>query len=222
MTYAGKFFAFALTFTLALPAFADPPSPTDYVRGRADELINIVNREVQLGTDEFRIRQDDIKSVVRRFLDYRTLCERALGRHWGDRTEQEQNDFVELMTRLIETNYAVKLGDRSLDSEYEVVYEDERIRNDAAMVAGTVDYEGEVTFVEIWMLQRDIVNEDGSITETWIIHDVVTDDVSIEETYAESFDEIILDEGWDALVERLEDRVAELEEELEAQLRGEQ
>ncbi|MBN1947642.1 MAG: ABC transporter substrate-binding protein [Bradymonadales bacterium] len=190
---------------------AQTVSPTDFVRLKADELIAIVNRDVPPQSPEFAQRQEDLKQAVRLFIDYRELCQRALGNHWNDRSEQEQDSFVELMTRLIETNYTVKLGHRRMDQSYEVEYESEAIRNDRAVVGGTVTYEGEQTAVEIYLMQRE---------DTWSVFDVVTDDVSIEETYAESFDKIISEEGWDALVQRLQDRLAELEQEMANQRQG--
>jgi phospholipid transport system substrate-binding protein len=199
-----------LLLFLALPAAAQV-APTDFVRQKVDELSAILRRDVTRGTDAYQARLDDLKTSVRNFIDYRELCRRALDTHWDERTPEEQDAFVDLMTRLIETNYAVKMSDQRFDQEYEVDYEDERVRNSGddvyATVSGTVNYEEEEYLVEVRMLQRDA---------TWVVWDVVTDDVSLMETYAESFDDIIYDEGYDALVQRLEDRVAELEAELDA------
>lgn len=187
---------------------ATPASPTDFVRAKVDEVIAIVNRQVERGTPEFQQRQQDLKAAVRGFLDYAELSRRALGPYWNERTPEEQQAFVELMTRLIETNYAVKLGQEQVETDYDVVYEDETVRGDNAMLAGTVTAEDELVAVEVMLLRRD---------NGWVVWDVVTDDVSIMETYAESFDEIISEDGWDELVRRLEERLAELEEELAAQ-----
>jgi phospholipid transport system substrate-binding protein len=192
----------------AMPAAADPPAPTDFVRLRVDEILAIVGGAAEPGTDAFVQRQDNLKAAVRNFIDFEELCRRALGRHWDAQTPEAQAHFVELMTRLIETNYTVKLGDRTVSQEYQVNYDEERIRNETAVVSGQVDYDDEEMLVEIWMLQRD---------DSWIVYDIVTDDVSLQETYAESFDSIIADEGWDSLVTRLQERVDELEAELEAQ-----
>jgi len=197
--------------TVAVPLSAQTVSATDFVRAKADELIAIVNREVVPGTDEARQRQDELKAAVRQFIDYRELCLRALGNHWTARSAEEQDSFVELMTRLIETNYTVKLGNRHVGSNYQVLYDGEQRREELAVVSGSVTVDQEQTMVEIYLLARD---------DSWLVFDVVTDDVSMVETYAESYDEIISDEGWDALIQRLTDRLAELEEELATQAQG--
>jgi len=184
-------------------------SATDFIRAKSDEVVQIINRDVERGTEAFRQRQEDLKAAVRGFLDYEELCKRALGHHWDERTPEQQAAFVELMTRLIETNYAVKLGDEHVGTDYEINYEDEMVRGDNAMVTGTVSYDDQVVAVEIMLLNRD---------GNWLVWDVVTDDVSIQETYAESFDEIISDDGWDELIRRLEDRVNELEQQLADQM----
>ena len=192
-------------------ASATGPAPTDFIRTKVDEVLGIVNQQVDRGTDAFRQRADDLKGAVRDFLDYRELCMRALGDHWDDRTPEEQNAFVELMTQLIETNYTVKVGARSSQTAYEIAYEDELVRGDNARVTGTGSFEDEVIAVEVMLVRRDT---------SWAVWDVVTDDVSIQETYAESFDEIIVDEGWDELIRRIEERLAELQAELDAQMTG--
>ena len=203
---------FWLVLIAALPATAQTTSPTDFVRGQVESLLGIINREAVPGTDAFVQRQEDLKAAVRQFLDFQELCRRALGDHWDQRTPEEQAQFVELMTRMVETNYTVKLGDQTVESEHEVQYLDEDIIREYARVTGAISADGETTAVEIMMIQRE---------DSWIVYDLVTDDVSVQETYAESFDEIITDEGWSGLIQRLEDRIAELEEELQAQRRGE-
>ena len=200
-----------LTLIAALAATAQTASPTDFVRGQVDSLLGVINREAAPGTEALIQRQEDLKAAVRQFLDFQELCRRALGDHWDQRTAEEQAQFVELMTRMVETNYTVKLGSRTVDSEYEVQYLEEDIIREYARVIGSVTADGETTAVEIMMIQRE---------DSWIVYDLVTDDVSVQETYAESFDEIISDEGWSSLIQRLEDRIAELEEELQAQRQG--
>ncbi len=189
-------------------AGAQDMSPTEFVRAQADSLLTIINQPAAAGSPELAERQEALKAAVRSFIDFEELCRRALGDHWETRTAEEQQSFVALMTQLVETNYTVKLGNRTVDSPYDVAYTDEDIIRHFARVTGTVTSDGVSTAVEIMMIQR----ETG-----WIVYDIVTDDVSVQETYAESFDEIIRDEGWEALQQRLRDRLEELELELEEQ-----
>jgi ABC-type transporter MlaC component len=197
----------ALTGSAAAQA-TPATSPTDFVRSKVDEVISIVNRPATRGTPAFAQRQEDLKSAVRGFLDYTELCRRALGDHWNERTPEQQQAFVDLLTRLIETNYAVKLGEESVDTSYAVSYDGETVRGDNAEVSGTVTYQNETVAVEIMLLRRDT---------GWVVWDVVTDDVSIQETYAESFDEIISEDGWDELTRRLTDRLNDLQQQLAEQ-----
>ena len=189
-------------------ASAQDVTATDFVRAQVDATLEIVNRPVTRGTDAFAQRQNDLRAAVRSFLDFEELCRRALGDHWDARSPEEQVEFVGLMTTLVETNYTVKLGDRTANSSYEVSYTGEDLIRQYARVTGTVTSGDETTAVEVLMIQRE---------PSWVAYDVVADDVSVLETYSESFDEIIRDEGWDALVQRIRDRIAELETELEGQ-----
>ena len=44
----------------------------------------------------------------------------------------------------------------------------------------------------------------------WMVLDIVTDEVSLSESYAESFDRIIKRDGWPALMTRMKDKLAKL------------
>lgn len=176
---------------------------TAFVQQRADEIIRIINREAA-DADARNTRREDLRRAIRGFLSYELLAERTLGTHWEARSEEERAAFVLLLRELIETSYLRRLGtDRVTPDSYRVEYTGERVRRTRATVSGRVSARGETAQVDVRM--------QAAPGGGWLIHDVVTDDVSMEESYAESFDRIIRDEGWDALVQRLRDRIAEMQ-----------
>ncbi|TVQ98773.1 MAG: ABC transporter substrate-binding protein [Deltaproteobacteria bacterium] len=176
---------------------------TRFVQERADQVIAIVNREAPDSTAQAQ-RERDLQRAIREFLSFELLAERTLGSHWEERSAEERSLFVGLLRELIETSYLRRLGgDRVEPGSYTVSYESERVRRSRATVSGRVTARGETAHVDVRMQRHG----DG-----WLIHDVVTDDVSLEESYAESFDRILRDEGWEALIQRLRDRIAELRE----------
>ena len=73
---------------------------------------------------------------------------------------------------------------------------------------------------KIALVKVDVVLKDGKKPlvykllqrgGSWVVFDIVIDDISLEETYSEDYTAIIVDEGWPALIQKMKDRVKELE-----------
>ena len=186
-------FTTLLTLLIAIPAFAGPP--TDFVKGKSDKLFNIINQPVG------KERTAALKGEVRSLVAYEELAKRALGEHWTSRTEPEKKEFISLLEELVELNYANRFQSRGKDLSYKVRYTDEKTRKDQAIVKTEVDYGKEVTTLDYKLLKS---------AETFIIFDVVFDDISLEETYRESYVPIIAKNGWADLIKRMKERLAEL------------
>lgn len=201
---------FALTLAMSAPSFSfaqsteastatDSPA-TAYVRSKANEVIQIVN-----GVSERDARLEQLKAKTREVLDFPMLAERTLGRHWDARSETEKAEFIELMRELIETSYSTELGGEQLETDsYRVQFLGERERRGNYSVDSIVEVKGDAKYVTI----RLVRGEGGA----WRIYDVVTDDVSLVESYAESFDEIITEHGWSELTDRIQTRIDELKQ----------
>lgn len=187
-----------LTLAIAIPAFAGPP--TDFVKGKSDRLFNIINQPVG------KERTESLKTEVRTLVDYNELAGRALGEHWTKRSDAEKQEFIALLEELVEVNYANRFKSHSKELSYKVNYVDEKIREKTgqAIVKTRVDYGKEATSLDYKLLQR------GADTTTFTIYDIVFDDISLEETYRESYVPIIAKEGWASLIKRMKDRLAEL------------
>lgn len=186
---------------IAPAAEATAMTATDFVRAKADELVGIINRTPSNDAERAQ-RTTDLRTSIREFLDFGVLAERTLGPHWETRTPEQRTEFVDALRDLVETSYSHRLGDQTVDqSGYTVTYTDERERNGRYRVEGTVSWGDEEHFVEMKLMMRD---------GQFLIYDVVTDDVSLEESYAESFDNIITEHGWDELLRRIRERRDEI------------
>lgn len=193
-----------------LTAFADEepaavtvamPNATSFVQTTSDAVLAVVNEAAAQGATAER--QERLRSVLRGFLSYEVLAERTLGEHWETRSADERDEFVGLLRDLIETSYSRRLGRGSVEpNRYAVAYTGERERRGRVTVSATITAQSETYLLEIKMLP----GTDG----TWQVYDVVTDDVSLEESYAESFSNIIAEDGWSGLLQRMRDRLDEL------------
>ncbi len=193
-TLTAALLALALVFVSAT-SFAG--EPTDYVKSKTKEVTSILSKK------ESKSRTEKLRKVLETTIDFRELAKRSLGEHWEARTPEEQEEFLSLLQELLRANYETKLGGNTLGEDYTIKYADEATRKDRAIVKTMISHKEESKPVDYKLIKKD----------AWTIYDVVIDDISLEETYRESYVEIIEDEGWDSLITRMKERVDEIKAE---------
>lgn len=186
-----------LLLSAAMTAYAATAwaGPTDYVKARTKEVTDILSKP------DSKKRATQLQTVIKQTIDFRELASRALGEHWAKRTPEEQQEFLDLLQELLQANYEGKLEGHQLGKDYEIKYEAEKTKGDKAVVKTVVVGKEEQRPVDYKLLKKD---------EDWSIFDVVIDDISLEETYRDSYTEIIESEGWPALIQRMKDKAKEV------------
>lgn len=194
-----------LVSSLAAPsaAFAaEEGAARSFVQERMSSAMELLNRDVSGDEAASTARRSELETLVRDTLDFSLLAERTLGTHWEGRSEEERSTFTSLLQELVEGSYMRELSDAPVDTEsWQADIGDERVRRGRATVEGTVARRGTSHHIEIRLQERD---------DSWVVFDLITDDVSLEESYGESFDNIIREHGWDTLLERMRERIADL------------
>ncbi len=187
---------FALISLSATAAFAG--EPTEFVKKRTAEVTAVLSKP------ESNKRAAELNAIVQKSIDFRELAARSLKGYWENQPPEAQQEFLTLLQQMLQANYANKLAGRQLGKDYTVEYGAEKTRGELAVLRVNIIASGESKPVQYKLLQRD---------KSWIVYDIVIDDISLEETYRESYTEIIKDEGWGSLIQRMKDRVKELEAE---------
>jgi phospholipid transport system substrate-binding protein len=165
-------------------------------------------------TAEQRQYNEDLKrAVIKGTFDIRELCRLALDKHWGERSAQEQDAFVDLMIRLLEKKaiFSKEQGQKKAKKSknvYSVTYEGDKSLNpekSISMAMSLVHIPSESLKIELnYKLKKD-----GG---AWKIFDVVVDGASLLDNYKYQFDKIISKEGYPNLVHRMESKLKELQE----------
>ncbi|HSA58996.1 MAG TPA: ABC transporter substrate-binding protein [bacterium] len=169
-------------------------------------------------TAEQRQYNEDLKrTVIKGTFDIRELCRLALDKHWGERTPQEQDAFVDLMIRLLEKKaiFSKEQGQKKAKKSknvYSVTYEGHKFTNPNelnALAMSLVHIPSESLKIELnYKLKKD----GGSAGGGWKIYDVIVDGASLLDNYKYQFDKIIAKEGYPNLVHRMESKLKELQE----------
>jgi phospholipid transport system substrate-binding protein len=165
------------------------------------ELVKASNTDIQKAATAPGATVEQLAQVVERYVDFGELSKRALGKTWDTLTPAQRQDFSDTMKGLLRASYAQKaIG----QGKAQVKYGEESIQGDEASVATSIRVKQEDVPVD-YKLYRAAKGE-------WRIFDVVTDEVSLLETYQAQFRKLISEKGFDGLLATLKAKRAELEQ----------
>lgn len=166
------------------------------------EVVKAGNADVQKAANAPGATVEQLATVVEKFVDFEELAKRALGKKWDELTPAQRKDFADTMKGLLRASYAQKaIGQAKAD----VKYGKETIKG------------GEATVNTIVTMKKDQIPVDYKLYKVagkgggWRIYDVVTDEVSLVETYAGQFRKLIADKGFEGLLSTLKTKRAQLE-----------
>lgn len=178
--------------TVALLAAA-PAAPTAVVKDGNAAVQKVLNQK--------DATVETLANTVDGFVDFAELAKRALGKDWDKLNKKQQDDFVATMKGLLRASYAQKaIGQGTAD----VQYGKETIAANEATVPTTLVVKKDKFPVDYKLYRADEKSP-------WKIYDVVTDEVSLVETYRGQFRKLIADKGYDGLLSTLKAKKEQLE-----------
>ncbi|MDP2600535.1 MAG: ABC transporter substrate-binding protein [Deltaproteobacteria bacterium] len=149
------------------------------------------------------------QKILRGTFDLRELARLALDKYWNQRTPKEQNEFVELLTNLLEERSvfskerAAEKGGRS----YSIHYQGQKYLNKdktLALARSVIRLKKRNIKIELDYKLKKEGNE-------WKIYDVIMDEASLVDNYRYSFGNIIKKQGYPELVRRMQNKLKEFQ-----------
>jgi len=141
----------------------------------------------------------EIRKIINEIFDYQALSERTLGRDWKKFNPQQQTEFVDLFSKLLENVYADRI----------LAYTHEKIEYGKA-----TDLRENQVEVESFIITTDnkkvplfyrLMQKDG----TWRVYDVVIEGVSMIKNYRGQFRQILTNKAPEDLLQTLREKVKE-------------
>lgn len=171
-------------------------------------VVKSGNDTVQKAANAPGATVESLATVVEKFVDFGELAKRALGdKTWATLTPAQQKEFSDTMTGLLRASYAQKaIG----QAQAQVKYGKESVKGNEATVNTTLTLKKDQIPVD-YRLYR------GAAQGEWRIYDVVTDEVSLVDTYKGQFRKLLGDKGFDGLLSTLKSKRAQLEKQNAAQ-----
>ncbi len=169
-------------------------SPTEAVKHAILDFLSILGDETLRQPGRAEERRDQIEQVIRHRANYQQMSQRCLGGPWTTLREAEQQEFVSLFVQLLRDAIANKI-----DQYYgeQVFYLHEKRQGGFAEVRTNLAGPKVDTSLDFRLENR---------SGKWLVYDVVIDGSSMVRNYRTQFIQIIRDDSYAGLLERMRQR----------------
>lgn len=192
-------FASVLVLALAIPSPQANVAPLALVKS-ADAEVEKILQSKDATVEKLAARADD-------YIDFIELARRALGKDWNGLDKKKQEDFSSTMKGVLRASYAQRaISDGRGGAKVE--YGAEKIDGNEAVVATTLVVKQD-RFPIVYKLFR------ADAKSSWKIYDVITDEVSLVDTYNDQFRQVLAKKGFDGLLKSLKAKREQLEKPVE-------
>ena len=202
--FARRFFSSCtvLCFLLLLPVASKALATAD----PTEQMRPFLNKVTTLLADpslKRASRQEQCQrmiAVVRERFDFQEMSKRVLGKQWRQLSVQEQTQFEDLFTQLLQYAYVGKIDEYA---GQKIEFTQQRIKGDRAEVQ-TLLIDNQRTIPISYILSFK--------GEEWMAYDIVVEGVSLVRNYMEQFQQILSKEGYPALLEQIKGKISQLEQ----------
>jgi phospholipid transport system substrate-binding protein len=170
-----------------------PSSATAFVQGIDQKVKPMLANSAQ--------NKDKIIRTLGQMLDFPTLSKASLGKHWEGKTDAQRKEFSDTLQALIEKNVVKRLKDTR---NHKIKYQSEEVTGSSATVV-TIVSDGDGPRAQ----QLEIAYKLQKRGKGWVVVDMLTDGVSLVSNYRSQFNKIITQDGWDAVIKKMKDKLAE-------------
>jgi phospholipid transport system substrate-binding protein len=187
--------AILLTFLASLSLAA--VTPTESMKSTVDFVIATLSDK----SKPKAARKAIVIEKVRSKFDFATMSQFVLSTNWKKASEAQKKAFVDKFSTTLERTYARRLEEYSSEV---VKYLGEEIRDDKAKLDTAIVSQGKDIPISYKLLRSG---------DDWLIYDVVIEGVSLARNYNATYGEIIHKEGFDNLLKRMDEKLAQGDEE---------
>ncbi len=198
MKKAGLTILFAL---ITVTAFATGNQPLDDLKGPIDRVIVILNDPQYAAADQKAAQRDKMWEIVRTVFDFQEISKRTLAKNWKLFSKGQQDAFVDVYADFLAHTYLDKIQGEYKGNEKVLYLEQEFFSDSKALIKTKIVRESGVEIpIDYRMLQA---------SQGWRIYDVNIEGVSLVQNYRSQFNQILMKETPDQLIERLKKKRGE-------------
>jgi|SRR5262245_27058005 len=179
--------------TVAAPVSAGDPG--DEMRATIENVLATLQDPNLKGAEKQKDRRAKLKNVIYPRFDFAEMGKRSLGAHWQRRTPEEQKQFIEVFTELVETSYIDAID--SYNGEKVVIGSDKQDKEFAEVRTKILTKKGEEFAVDYKLHQA---------SGAWKVYDVVLENISLVNNYRSQFNRVIGKSSYEELLSRMKEK----------------
>jgi len=188
-------------YAITIASFAGAASaPTEELKASIDFILEILRDKNLAQPDKKMERRSRISVLIRDRFDFQEMAKRSLAANWKTRSSEEQKEFVEIFSDLLQSSYIGKIEG----------YTDEKITYDKEVLKK----EGKYGVVSTTIITKDVnIPIDYKLilkNDKWWVYDVVVEGVSFISTYRSQYDKVIKKESYAKLIEKMKTKLDEI------------
>jgi phospholipid transport system substrate-binding protein len=170
-------------------------TPTESVKNTITDVLSIIGNEALRQPGRSQERRHHIEQVIRHRVNFGQMAQSSLGTPWTRLSDKERQEFVTLFVELIRDRVANKV-----DQYYgeQIFYLDEQREGRFAQVRTNMNGPKVDTALDFRLENH---------SDQWLVYDLVIDGTSIVGNYRAQFSQIIHDNTYARLVEKMKQRV---------------
>ena len=174
-------------------------APTEQVRQTADKVLALLQDGRLKTTENQKSRREQLRQIIAARFDFTEMAKRSLGSYWQRVSSDDQRQFVELFTEMIEKSYVNQIENYNGEK---IVYGRENLSSDQAEVETKIlTKKGEE-----FSLNYKLRGAGGD----WKVYDVIIENVSLVNNYRSQFSRILANSSFAELMRKLQSKGADV------------
>jgi phospholipid transport system substrate-binding protein len=174
-------------------------SAQGFIDGLLSEYRTMRPGKAEEISPEDRSHNERVRKSLLDRLDVDKLGRLSLADHWDRLQPAQREEFLSVLRTVLEERSIKNL--KATRERFEVQYDGvDAFENGEALVKTILQLKNEEYFVDFRLEPRG---------DSWVIYDVVTDDVSTIRNYRDQFNKIIAEKGFDELLRRMRENLIE-------------
>lgn len=173
-------------------------TPKEAMEDTVHSILTVLEKGDTADDKVWKEQREGVSRIVMEKFDMRQMAKLSLAKYWNKRTPAEQDDFSDLFAELIKNTYIERFrsfsGTRSGTS-----FDKEIVRNGKGIVHSVIWQNGQ---------QISVIYKMYSKGDTWLVYDVVIENVSLVQNYRSQFAQAIQKDGYEALIRKIQENLA--------------
>jgi phospholipid transport system substrate-binding protein len=178
----------------AYTSTATAGAPTDQVRGTVQNIAAILKNPSLKTESRKNERRDQLRRAIFARFDFTEMAKRSLGAQWRKMSPQEQDEFTNVFTDLLERAYVDQI---EAYNDEKFTYVKETIDDDFAEVQSRI-----VTSKAEYSLNYRLHKAGAE----WKVYDVVVENISLVNNYRAQFSRVISNQSYEELVRKMKNK----------------